>query len=342
MSILAQDTGAGTNVSDWGSGSDGNAWTHTAGSSSLSRGAGELSALGGTQTNVMLYGPSATDQDAQINLQQNDSNNFMGVVVRASGNTFYYADMGVFSNFLVVGKCISGSFSDLQFFSFTPSAGTKYTMKLQVLGSTINAAAWTAGGSQPAYQISFTDTSISGSGQSGVYFFGAGAVAANFDTFIMTDGSSTSTSTRTIPASVAIEKTHQRSIAASAALLVTKPRSIGANAALSVTGRRSIATSASISVQGTNHRSIPAVAAILSTRARSIPAATSLLQTKNRQISAEASLVHIGQRPIQAQAAIQATSHRSMSAHASISGGITIDRTNATLIVRSGNATLIT
>lgn len=311
MTILAQDVGTGSDPTVWGPGTDGiYTWNHTAGSSSLSRGGGELSALGGTQTNTMLYGPSATDQDAQVNVTQNDSGNFIGAVIRCSGTTFYYADIGVYSNFFVVGKCVSGTFTDLQFYSFTPSPGTKYTMKLQAIGTTINAAIWVAGGSQPAWQISFTDTSIA-SGQAGCYFFGGGASAGTFDNYIMTDTASVTTSTRTISALAAILTTKTRSIAATVALLTTKARTI------------------------------PSSAALQSTEQRSIPAAVALLLTKTRVISAETALLVTVQRLIQASAAIQATQHRTISAHASISGGIVIDRTNATLIVRSGDATLI-
>jgi len=280
MTILAQDAGTGSDPTTWGQGTDGNTWNHAAGSSSLSRGGGELSALGGTQTNLMLYGPSTTDQDVTVNVEQHDSNNFMGAVVRCTGNTFYYCDIGVFSTDFVVGKCVSGSFTDLQFFSFTPSASTKYTMILQAKGTTISAAIWVAGGSQPAFQISLTDTSIA-SGNAGCYFFGGGVSAGTFDNFVMTDTASATTNTRTVPAS--------------ASILATKARTITAQAAL----------------QTTEQRSIAAVAALLAT----------------------------SKRTIQAHTAIQTTQRRTIGARASISGGI--DRTNATLIVRSGDATLI-
>lgn len=367
MTILAQDTFVRTNQSGWGTASDGNTWSHLGGTSTLNIASNEGTVTGsGTNNAVALSTGTNADQEGVVNVTLSGAADTGGVALRinGAGTTYYVARIGTFSNLIEVGKYVAGSFTSLDLQSFTYTTGVAYSIRFQVIGTALKARIWIAGNAEPGtWNSSITDSSISGAARYGLYANPFSTNGILFDHYSANDTSTITTSTRTVPATAALLLTSSRTVLATTALLATSTRTVSATTALLATSTRIVpvsaallastsrsvpasaaliaTTSRAVSVSAalllTSSRSTPTSAALLATDTRTVPASAALIQTRSRAIPSSAALAAL--RTIPATVALLQTSGRNVPATAALSG-IAIIKYNASLIVRSGQASL--
>jgi hypothetical protein len=194
MTVLEQDTaltgGRGT-PNAWSPASNGHNWTQVRGNQSLSF-ASSLLILTYTSSNTtgILYlgSTSVANQDITLNAQGSATSDIIGIAARIGDSTHYYQlELGNTLNTLEIRKNVAGVFTTLGSAAFTYAANTKYTFRFRLVGSTLKGKVWVAGGTEPDWMITCTDSSLS-SGFMGV----AGGPSTtthttSFDTFSATD-----------------------------------------------------------------------------------------------------------------------------------------------------------
>lgn len=173
----------------------------------------------------------------------------------------------------------------------TPASGTKYWLRLQFIGSTVNGKFWQDGTAEPtSWTVTATDANFSSAGLVGIYMFmNTGTENVQWDSFSATD--MPVTSTRTAPASAALLTTRTRTAPAHAALLTTLTRTVPTSAAIASgvsSATRTVPTAAAILATGA--RTAPEHAALLTTLSRSIPTSAALLATLSRTIPTSAAI----------------------------------------------------
>jgi hypothetical protein len=182
--VLAQDTFQRADQTFWGTASDGHAWggdANTSSAFSINAGTGQV-AKSSTSHSAVL-GPSATD--AQILFSgslSSYSNANLGAVLRwIDGNNWYKAYLT--GNSLVLQKRVAGKYTTLATTPFTATAGTSYSVRFQVIGSTLSARVWATGGTEPStWMATAADSSLS-SGFCGVRMLPEGGTAT-FTSFV--------------------------------------------------------------------------------------------------------------------------------------------------------------
>ena len=115
----------------------------------------------------------------------NYSNNNLGAVLRwSTTNNWYKAYINGTS--LVVQKKVNGATTILGSASFTATAGTSYTLRFRVVGTTLYARVWQTGTTEPAnWMIMVTDTSLS-SGFCGLRMLALYNATASYTSFLAT------------------------------------------------------------------------------------------------------------------------------------------------------------
>lgn len=301
----------------------------------------------------MVRAGSGTSNDTEqlITFTRGNASDVAGLVFRyTDNNNWYFVDLGEYTSNIALSKLVGGSFTSGVAFGPTTTfnLNTAYKLRVRNIGTNIKARCWLASNSEPStWDIDVTDTSLS-SGGYGVVLDPGSASAQTFDDYTATDGSTTTTSTRTIPATAALLATSTRTISdtaallatntrtipTTAALLATSTRTIGATAALIETQTRTIGTSAALELTST--RTTPATAALIETQARTVPTTAALIETFSRSVPMTAALQSTNTRTIPATAALLA--QRIIPCTAVLSGVSVAPATNATFYVRGGQA----
>ena len=184
---LARDTFQRTNQTYWGKASDSQTWGGDANSSnvfSISGNTGKVS-NGNTSYSVVL-GPVVTNAEVLFSGSISSFNNVnLGAVLRwKDGNNWYKAYID--GSNLVIQKKINGSTNVLGQVAFTATAGTSYTLRFSVSGTTLSAKVWQTGKTEPTnWMVKVTDSSLQ-SGHCGLRMLDQNAAVATFTSFICT------------------------------------------------------------------------------------------------------------------------------------------------------------
>ena len=184
---LAQDTFQRANQTYWGKASDSQTWGGDANSSnvfSISGNTGKVS-NGNTSYSAVL-GPEATNAQVLFSGSISNFNNVnLGAVLRWNdGNNWYKAYID--GSNLVIQKKINGSTTVLGQVSFTATAGTSYTMRFSVSGTTLSARVWQTGTTEPTnWMVNVTDSSLQ-SGYCGLRMLDQNGAVVTFTNFICT------------------------------------------------------------------------------------------------------------------------------------------------------------
>jgi pectate lyase len=166
-------------------------WTATGGTWSVATDASRVLRQSGTSSDARSRAGSATWTDYTVSARVrptafNGSNRFVALLARAQSATSYYYVALRSNNTVELKKLVNGSATTLASTSVTVSAGTTYTLSLQVSGSTLRSTV--NGGSA----LTATDTAYPAGGI-GVATYNA---TADFDDVVV----ETSTTTPTTPA----------------------------------------------------------------------------------------------------------------------------------------------
>jgi 6-phosphogluconolactonase (cycloisomerase 2 family) len=195
-STLAQDTFQRPNQSHWGTASDGQTWggdANTASVFSINNNTGQVA--NGTTTYNAVLGQSVTDAEVLFTGSMNSfSNANLGAVLRWSNtNNWYKAYIN--GTTLVVQKKVNGATTIIGSTSFAATAGTSYTLRFRVVGTTLYARVWPTATTEPAnWMITVTDTAFS-SGFCGLRMQLASGIIASYTSFLATIPGGTPTPT---------------------------------------------------------------------------------------------------------------------------------------------------
>ena len=183
--MIAEDTFQRPNQAYWGTASDGQVWGGDANSSGAFSILGNAGVIANGSTNYSaVLGPTAADAQVLFSGSMSKySNTNLGAVLRfTDGNNWYKAYID--GNKLVLQKKVSGNLKILATAPFSASGGTSYTLRFQVVGTTLSAKVWASGGSEPAgWMVTATDGSLS-SGYCGIRaLVQGGGVSAKYTSF---------------------------------------------------------------------------------------------------------------------------------------------------------------
>jgi hypothetical protein len=132
------------------------------------------------------------------------------------------------------------------------------------------------------------------------------------------------TSTRTVTTTAALQSTNSRTVSSTAALLKTSTRTVPTSAALANTFSRIVPTSAALSqpvsrtvptsaaLKGTVNRTIPSAAALQSTNTHTVPTSAALLKTSTRTVPTSATLANTVSRIVPTSASLLSTHSRTV------------------------------
>ncbi|HLQ28260.1 MAG TPA: hypothetical protein VK140_03370, partial [Ktedonobacteraceae bacterium] len=186
-SILAQDTFQRPNQALWGTASDGHTWggdANTVSVFSIVNNTGQVSNSATSYSAIL--GPAATNAEVLFSGSMSSySNNNLGAVLRwTNGNNWYKAYINGTS--LVAQKKVNGATTIIGSASFTATAGTSYTLRFRVVGTTLYAKVWQTGTTEPInWMIMVTDTSFS-SGFCGLRMLAQSGATATYTSFLAT------------------------------------------------------------------------------------------------------------------------------------------------------------
>jgi len=184
---LAQDTFQRPNQALWGKASDGHTWggdANTVSAFSIVNTTGQISNGNGIYNAVL--GSTATDAEVLFSGSMSSySNNNLGAVLRWSNtNNWYKAYIN--GTTLVVQKKVNGASTSIGSASFAATAGTSYTLRFRVVGTTLYARVWQTGTTEPTnWMIMVTDTSFS-SGFCGLRMLAQNGATASYTSFLAT------------------------------------------------------------------------------------------------------------------------------------------------------------
>jgi streptogramin lyase len=185
--VLAKDTFQRANQTFWGTASDGHTWGGDANNInvfSIVGNAGQV-ANGSTSYSAVL-GPTTTNAEilfsGSLSSLSGTTTNIGGVLRWTDGNNWYKAYIDG-SNNLVIQKKINGSATILATVPFSPLAGTSYTLRFRVSGSTLSAKVWQTGSTEPtSWMVTATDSSLQ-SGFCGLRVLVQTGVVATYTSF---------------------------------------------------------------------------------------------------------------------------------------------------------------
>jgi len=133
-----------------------------------------------------VLGPVVTNAEVLFSGSISSFNNVnLGAVLRwKDGNNWYKAYID--GSNLIIQKKINGSTNVLGQVAFTATAGTSYTLRFSVSGSTLSAKVWQTGKTEPTnWMVKVTDSSLQ-SGYCGLRMLDQNAAVATFTSFICT------------------------------------------------------------------------------------------------------------------------------------------------------------
>ncbi len=166
----AQDTFVRSNQALWGTASDNQNWGADANNNSafsIKQDTGVITGNGGTPYNAIL-GPSMNDSEV---LWSGSSSAFkntnIGAVLRWTDTNDWYKAYIDGTN-LVIQKKVKGTTTTLMSVAFPASAGTVYSLRFRVVGSTLSAKVWQSGMTEPANWMVTTSDSALASGFDGL------------------------------------------------------------------------------------------------------------------------------------------------------------------------------
>ena len=201
--VIGQDTYQRGNQTYWGKASDGQTWGADANANpifSIANNSGHVANASGAFSAIL--GPTASNEQV---LFTGTISSFtytnLGAIVRYSDpNNWYKAYIDGSS--LIIQKRVAGSYTILASVPFSASPNSAYSVRFQVVGSTLSAKAWLASSPEPAaWSTSVSDSSLS-SGHVGLRLQLQSGVSADYSSFLATDLGSTATPTPT-PAATA-------------------------------------------------------------------------------------------------------------------------------------------
>ena len=182
---LAQDNFQRANQTYWGTASDGLTWGGDANSSQVFSIAGNTGhASNGNASYSAVLGPVASNAQVLFSSSLSSFNNTnIGAVLRwTDGNDWYKAYID--GSNLVVQKKVKGTTTVLGTAPFVATAGTSYTLRFSVIGSTLSARVWKTGTAEPAnWMVTVTDSSLQ-SGYCGLRMLVQNGAVATYTSFI--------------------------------------------------------------------------------------------------------------------------------------------------------------
>ena len=184
---LAQDTFHRANQKFWGTASDGQTWggdANTIAVFSIKGNTGQIA--NGNNSYSAVLGPSITNAEVLVSGSMSVfSKSNIGAVLRwTDGKDWYKAYID--GTNLVIQKKVHGVGTTLGTTSFAAGAGTSYTIRFRVVGSTLYAKVWPTSGTEPAgWMLQLTDSTLT-SGQCGVHVSLPIGVTATFTSFLAT------------------------------------------------------------------------------------------------------------------------------------------------------------
>ncbi len=191
--VLAQDTFLRLNQPLWGTASDGQSWgadANTLSNFSINANSGQVLGSGTSAKSYnAVLGPTATD--AQVLLSGSLSSygsNTLGATLRWSdANHFYRAFIN--GKTLTIVKKVGATLTKLGSVTFAATATTGYSLRFQVVGSTLTAKVWASATSEPSgWMVTASDSSLT-SGRCGVLVYLANAITADVTAFQATSAS---------------------------------------------------------------------------------------------------------------------------------------------------------
>ena len=161
------------NQSHWGTASDGQTWGADANSLSafsITNNSGQVTSSGVNRYSAIL-GPTATDADVLVSGSSSNFNNAnMGAIQRWTSATNYY-QAALANGQLVLLKEANGTLTRLGSVNMTTSINTSYTVRFDVIGTTLSAKAWQTGTPEPTnWMLTANDSSLT-SGYCGVHMY---------------------------------------------------------------------------------------------------------------------------------------------------------------------------
>ncbi len=181
---LAQDTFQRANQAFWGTASDGQIWGGDANSAAVFSIAGNTGRVSsGTTSLSAVLGPTATNAHVLFSgsISSFNATNIGAVLRWTDGNNWYKAYIDGAN--LVIQKKVNGLTSVLNQIPFAAQAGTSYTLRFSVVGSTLSASAWQTGSPEPGtWMLTATDSTFQ-SGRCGLRILVQNGAAAQFTSF---------------------------------------------------------------------------------------------------------------------------------------------------------------
>jgi streptogramin lyase len=182
---IAQDTFQRANQSRWGKASDGLTWGGDAGDTSvfsIKSNTGQLNNGGGGSYSAVL-GPKVSNAEVLFSGSMGSFNNTnMGAVLRWTDDNNWYKAYIDDAN-LILQKKVNGSTSILKSVSFAASAGTSYTLRFSVVGSTLSVKVWKTGTTEPANWMATASDSTFSSGFCGLRVLDQNGITATITSF---------------------------------------------------------------------------------------------------------------------------------------------------------------
>ena len=160
------------NQSHWGTASDGQTWGADANSHaafSIANNTGQV-----TSSNVNRYtailGPTTTDAEVLFSGSLSSVSANLGAILRWTSATNYY--QAVLSNGqLVILKEVNGTLTRLSSTSISITANMSYTIRFNVVSSTLSARAWQTGTPEPTNWMLTTNDNSLASGYCGIHMY---------------------------------------------------------------------------------------------------------------------------------------------------------------------------
>jgi streptogramin lyase len=186
-SVIAQDSFIRANQSLWGKASNGTSWggdANTAKVFSISSSAGQVGGNGNNYSAVL--GASTTNADILFtgSMSKFQSSNIGSVLRWTDGNNWYKAYID--GTNLVVQKKVKGTGTILATTPFAAKAGTAYSLRFHIVGSTLYAKVWSSSSTEPTSWMITTTDSTWQSGYCGLRMLVARGTTATFTSFVAT------------------------------------------------------------------------------------------------------------------------------------------------------------
>jgi outer membrane protein assembly factor BamB len=184
---LAQDTFQRANQTFWGTASDGQVWGGNANKLSvfsINNNTGQIA--NGNANYTALLGPVATDAEVLFSGSMSSfSKTNIGAILRwTDANDWYRAYIN--GTNLIIQKKVNGVVTALGKVAFAAQAGTSYTLRFRVVGTTLYARVWQTNTTEPSnWMVTVTDSSLT-SGSCGLRASLQSSVVADFTSFLAT------------------------------------------------------------------------------------------------------------------------------------------------------------